>query len=70
MNSKFHAGAVMTAQEAENVYGGILEKENLYPRKFGAVEVAVYFDGIYMGTARVNPNDPRGPFNPPLPNNL
>ena len=64
------AGQRLTACEMECVSGGtVLEKENLYPHKPGGVEVAVYLDGTYMGTATVNPNDPQGPFNPPLPSN-
>ena len=50
--------------------GAVLEKENLYPRKPGQREVAVYVDGTYLGTAHVNPDDPIGPFNPPWPNNI
>lgn len=49
--------------------GAVAEKENLYPRRPGQREVAVYVDGMYMGTAHVNPNDPLGLFNPPIPAN-
>lgn len=61
----------LTDEEQALVSGGVvLEKENLYPRKPIQTEVAVYVDGIYMGTAHVNSGDPAGPFNPPVPNNI
>jgi hypothetical protein len=72
------AGRVICASEIAQVSGGsvgpashplVLEKENLYPRKPGGVEVAVYVEGIYMGTATINRDTPIGPFNPPVPNN-
>ncbi|MEO8627529.1 MAG: hypothetical protein ABI612_05425 [Betaproteobacteria bacterium] len=62
------AGIELIEREAAQVSGGI-EKENLYPHKPGGVEVGYYLDGIYMGTATVNRNDPTGPFNPPVPCN-
>ncbi len=41
----------MTADEVSQVSGGILEKEGLYPRKFGDVDYLVYVDGVLIGTA-------------------
>ncbi len=63
------AGRVLSSRELEEVSGGILENENLYPHKPGGVEIGVYVDGIYLGTATVNRGDPLGPFNPPFPLN-
>ena len=40
----------MTANEISPVSGGILEKEGLYPRKFGDVDYLVYVDGVLIGT--------------------
>jgi hypothetical protein len=40
----------LTADEALQVSGGILEKEGLYPRKFGDVDYQVYVDGVLIGT--------------------
>ena len=40
----------LTAEQAAEVSGGILEKEGLYPRKFGDVDYQVYVDGVLIGT--------------------
>ncbi len=41
----------LNAEEVVQVSGGILEKEGLYPRKFGDVDYQVYVDGVLIGTA-------------------
>jgi hypothetical protein len=47
----------LTLGELTAVNGGMLDKEQLTPKKFGATEYAVYVDGVYMGTAYANPGD-------------
>jgi hypothetical protein len=42
---------LVTDEQMNQVSGGtVLEKEGLYPRKFGYVEYALYIDGAYIGT--------------------
>ena len=40
----------MTADEVSQVSGGVIEKQGLYPRKFGDVDYLVYVDGVLIGT--------------------
>ncbi len=46
----------LTADEVRQVSGGILEKEGLYPRKFGDVDYLVYVDGVLIGTTYGSPS--------------
>ena len=40
----------LQAIEISQVSGGIIEKQGLYPRKFGDVDYLVYIDGVLVGT--------------------
>ncbi len=63
----------MTANEISQVSGGMLEKEGLYPRKFGDVEYLVYIDGVLVGStygppASADPDVGSGRGIDPIPN--
>jgi hypothetical protein len=74
-SSQNFAGAVLSAEETRQVSGGGYDFENSVPAKPGQVEVAIYVDGVFMGTGHVNRDDwemhqagaewcQLGPFNP------
>ena len=46
--------AQLTVDEVIQVSGGV-EKEGLYPRKFGDVDYLVYVDGVLIGTTYGRP---------------
>jgi hypothetical protein len=66
----------LTADEVSRVSGGVIEKQGLYPRKFGDVDYQVYVDGALIGTvygpaASVDPDVGSGrPIDPTLDGRL
>jgi hypothetical protein len=49
-NAKIGRMARMAMYEIAQVSGGVVEKEGLYPRKFGDIDYQVYVDGMYWDT--------------------
>ncbi len=40
----------LSPSEMSQISGGVIEKQGLYPRKFGDVDYLVYVDGVLIGT--------------------